>query len=475
MRVLRKGKPKSVRSVVVVCAGIAVGCVHEAREPPKFQELTSIGGPWRENPDPQRGALHARGPRPLRADEAGPLQDGGGLRPLEFSPIQTNSAEVFGDGDDALGDLQPRFDWNLIRGSDGTLTKVYFFRTDKPGATHYLDLMRRFVPGFAALRDGTDYKVVPNYLRDPRVGADTTWKGGTKLDLASGEKNSLDLFMITADEMMLRQIDAFLQGMLAEMPQVEIEITIVEIAMDDTIDFGVQAGLTRGIPSDPESGLIDEVSVELARSLVQGTFGTFSALHDESVINGFLELLQTTTHSNVLSSPKLAVLNGHRAVIDTGTETPVFTPTFNASGLQSIGTGFEPTGILVVVTPFLLDEQTVQLEISIEVSAVTGFVTAGIGSDAEVENPLIAQRNAHTVVNVPLGQTVMLGGLVTTDQLEEVTKVPLLGDVPLIGRLFRRTSRESSRSQVLFLVRPSIVAAKYRAGAIYDPASEFTR
>src|SRR6185295_8850875 len=117
-------------------------------------------------------------------------------------------------------------------------------------------------------------------------------------------------------------------------------------------------------------------------------------------------------------------------VIDTGQETPIFQPQFNASGITQITTSFKPTGIAVVVTPFILTPGVVQLEISVEVSAVTGFVKAGVGSDAEVENPLIARRNAHTVVNVPSGKTVMIGGLVTTEDIDSVEKVPFLGDIP---------------------------------------------
>jgi type II secretory pathway component GspD/PulD (secretin) len=365
-----------------------------------------------------------------------------------------------------------RFEWNLIHNPDGTLTKIYYFRAKKPGAKRYVDLMKRFIPGFAGLQEGQDYWIDPDFLQDPRKKNEDTWRKSGSDGLTYGAGEIADLFMVTAPEDMLRQIDEFLGSLLAEAPQIEIETTIVEITLDDALDIGLNATFARGTESDPEDNLFDTVTVNLAKGLVNGTMGTFSAIHDETVINGLIEFLQSTTHAEVLSSPKLAVLNGHRAVIDTGSETPFFTPQFNAVGVSSIKTEFKPTGIKVVVLPFILTSDMVQLDIAVEVSAVTGFVTAGIGSGAEVENPLIARRNAYTVVNVPTGMTVLIGGLVTTDEVESVDKLPFLGDIPLLGYLFKSKSTSYRKAQVLFFVKPLIVFGKNRGAEIYDPAVE---
>jgi len=272
---------------------------------------------------------------------------------------------------------------------------------------------------------------------------------------------------------LLRQLDAFLQSVIAEVPQIELEVTIVELALDDQLDTGISYTVTRGTEADPEGNLIDQGVVSLAQDLVRGTFGSFSSIHDEGVVNGLLQLLQSTTNSSVLSSPKLAVLNGHRAVVDTGFETPTFQPQFSASGITKITTSFEPTGIKVVVLPFILNDDNIQLEIAIEASNVTGFVTAGIGSGAEVQNPLIARRNAYTVVNVPSGKSVLIGGLVVNDEIDLVDKVPVLGDIPLLGYLFKRTTTTRRKAQVLFLVQPTISRDGFKPGALTDPADAF--
>jgi type II secretory pathway component GspD/PulD (secretin) len=408
-----------------------------------------------------RGSEHARGPRALEVK-------GGAAQPQE-----TLRAEVPSEPVGANASPFHRFDWNLIRNADGTLTKLYYFRSQPtgPGATAYVDLLKRFIPGFAGLAPDQDYWVKDKFVIDPRKESHETWRFGSDIGLALGAGVIADLLMVTASEDMLRQIDEFLGSVTADVPQIEIETTIVEIALSDDLFTGIQATISRA----GENNLIEEISIELAQDLVRGTFGTFHAVQDETVVNGLIEFLQTHTNSEVLSSPKLAVLNGHRAVIDTGQETPFFTPTFNAAGIQAIQTQFKPTGISVVVTPFILTADVVQLEISVQVSAVTGFVEAGVGSDAAVENPLISRRNAHTVVNVPSGKTVMIGGLVATEDIDSVEKVPLLGDIPLLGYLFKRKSTTYRKAQVLFFVKPRVVERRFREGEMYDPTEDFRR
>lgn len=455
----------TLRPLVGAClaACIVASCVTEpARKRP--QSFRVVEREERRAASPTRGAEHARGPKPLEATGRAPAQE-------------TLRAEVVSA--DAVPETSPfhRFDWNLIRNADGTLTKMYYFRAQPngPGAKAYVELLTRFIPGFSGLALDQDYWIKEKFLIDPRKESHDSWETAGASGLTLGNGQVADLFMVTASEDMLQQIDELLASLMADMPQVEIETTIVEIALEDELKTGSQIKFTRGTETDPEGNLIQDVSVKLAQGLIDGTFGSFHAIHDETVINGVLELIQTQTDSEVLSAPKLAVLNGHRAVIDTGSETPFFTPTFSTVGISAIQTQFKPTGISVVVTPFLLTAGMVQLEISVEVSAVTGFVQAEISSTASVENPLISRRNAHTVVNVPSGKTVMIGGLVTTDDIESVEKVPVLGDIPLLGALFRRNTTTWRKAQVLFFVKPRILESRLREAEIYDPVEDLGR
>jgi type II secretory pathway component GspD/PulD (secretin) len=442
------------------------GCVEETTRPrPKSFRVASTETTPSE-PSPTRGAEHARGPRPLERAKGAAAQEDALHADVTQAPADDQKSPFH------------RFEWNLIRNADGSMTKLYYFRAQPmgPGATAYVELLKRFIPGFSGLAPDQDFWIKEKFLIDPRKESHDTWRGpppagGGPPGLVLGAGQVADLFMVTAPEDMLRQIDEFLGSVLADVPQIEIETTIVEVAMSDELAIGVTESVQRGTPP----GDVKSVAVQLAQNLVSGAFGTFQAIHNDTTINALIELLQSTTNSQILSAPKLAVLNGNRAIIDTGSETPFFTPTFAGNGVSTITTQFKPTGISVVVTPFILTADMVQLEISVEVSAVTGFVTAAISSDASVENPLISRRNAHTVVNVPSGKTVMIGGLVTTDDIETVDKVPLLGDIPLLGYLFKRKTTTLRKAQVLFFVKPRIVEGKFREGEIYDPSEELKR
>lgn len=456
-----------VRAVSIPCVlALATACVTE-RVAPRPRSFRVVEGSSAPTPvSPTRGAEFARGPRAFDATRT--------AAPATKAPQDALRADVVPEQELPASSPFHRFEWNLIRNPDGTLTKLYYFRAQPngPGAKAYVELLARFIPGFSGLAPDQDYWIKEKFLVDPRKESHDAWDQGGPAGLVLGNGQVADLFMVTASEDMLQQIDELLASLMADVPQVEIETTIVEIALDDSLSTGSTISFARGSADDPEEGLIQDVSVKLAQDLVRGTFGSFHAINDNIVVSGVLELLQSTTDAEVLSAPKLAVLNGHRAVIDTGSETPVFTPAFSSVGVQTINTTFKPTGISVVVTPFILAAGMVQLEISVEVSAVTGFVEAAVSSTASVENPLISRRNAHTVVNVPSGKTVMIGGLVTTDDIESVEKVPWLGDVPLLGHLFKRKTSTYRKAQVLFFVKPRILETKLREAEIYDPAEE---
>ena len=455
----------SLHALAVVGVALLGGCVEEpARTRPKSFHVASTESSLRA-PSPTRGAEHARGPRPVEGARAQVAQD---------DPLHADVTQA--PGEDQKSPFH-RFEWNLIRNADGSLTKLYYFRAQPmgPGAVSYLELLKRFIPGFSGLAPDQDYWIKEKFLIDPRKESHDAWRGpptGGPPGLVLGAGQVADLFMVTAPEDMLRQIDEFLGSVLADVPQIEIETTIVEIAMSDELAIGITATVQRGTKDNPSGSLVQSAAVKMAQDLVSGAFGTFQAIHNDTTINALIELLQSTTDSQILSAPKLAVLNGNRAIIDTGSETPFFTPTFIGNGVSTITTQFKPTGISVVVTPFILTADMVQLEISVEVSAVTGFVTAAISSDASVENPLISRRNAHTVVNVPSGKTVMIDKLVATDDIESVDKVPLLGDIPLLGYLFKRKTTTFRKAQVCFFVKLRIVEGKFREGEIYDPTED---
>jgi type II secretory pathway component GspD/PulD (secretin) len=178
-------------------------------------------------------------------------------------------------------------------------------------------------------------------------------------------------------------------------------------------------------------------------------------------------LLALATYENVsiVSSPKIAVREGVRAqFVNT-----VSIPSLNVSGISAEGkysaaVKYDEVGIKLYVIPRVVGTQTVGLNIDIEASAQAGSaVTFTVqGSDPSspgptISNPIISKRAAQTVVYLEPGQAVILGGLVSERKVDAESKVPLLGDLPVLGYLFKSTKKRKEKTNVLFFIRPRIL------------------
>ncbi|MBI4879537.1 MAG: type II and III secretion system protein [Planctomycetes bacterium] len=315
--------------------------------------------------------------------------------------------------------------------------------------------------------------VTPGVHLDPRPSKQYTGTLAPMLPEVEGGKVS-DLIALTAGEEVLLEVDDFLATILNDVPQVEIEGKIVEITFDDDLETGSNLFVSEVEShyrenADGTSTLLGKGNVAdtLFRSfespldpssfLSGGLVGSLvlSTIQDNTRYRAILRAIQASSHADVLSAPKIAVLNGHIAVIDTGSRTPVLTPTLNAVGqLQQVAVKYEDTGIKLYVTPYLLMDDMIQIDVMAEVSYVSGFIESGA---AGILNPIISTRNASTVINIRDGQTFAIGGLIATDEIELVTKIPVLGDIPVLGYLFKSTNVTERQSQVIFFITPRLV------------------
>jgi type II secretory pathway component GspD/PulD (secretin) len=130
----------------------------------------------------------------------------------------------------------------------------------------------------------------------------------------------------------------------------------------------------------------------------------------------------------------------------------------NPSGGYNASVEYQDVGVKLYVVPRVVGTQTVALNIDVEQSQQSGAETVVITSDDSiVQVPVISTRGAHTVVYLEPGQAVILGGLITERTVDNVRKVPLLGDVPILGWLFRSKFTRKEQTNVLFFIRPRIL------------------
>lgn len=230
--------------------------------------------------------------------------------------------------------------------------------------------------------------------------------------------------------------------------QVLLEATIAEVTLKDDLAYGFTWFLQE---NDFNIAFSDAANGAVAQS-----FPGFSVLANGSDGRAALSAVASVTDVKVLSSPSLMVLDNRTATLQVGDQVPIVTQTAvstvdpDAPIVNQVS--LRDTGVILKVTPRVNEGGRVMLDIEQEVSDVVETQTSGIDS------PTIQQRRIQTTVSVDNGSTIALGGLIRDRVTDVGTKIPLLGDIPGLGNLFRTTSQRSERTELVVLITPRVVA-----------------
>jgi MSHA biogenesis protein MshL len=203
--------------------------------------------------------------------------------------------------------------------------------------------------------------------------------------------------------------------------------------------------------------------------------GTFAAALNLGDFNGFIELLQTQGLVHVLSSPSVATLNNQQAVIKVGTDQYFVTGVnSNTVALTAVSTASNViltpffSGISLDVTPQIAGHGSVILQIHPTVSKVTTQITSYTVSGQSSTLPLALSqvRESDTVVRAHSGQVIVIGGLMKNEIENQVFETPVLGNIPLLGNLFKQRLQKTVKTELVILLRPIVVGSR-RAWAHY--------
>jgi len=229
--------------------------------------------------------------------------------------------------------------------------------------------------------------------------------------------------------------------------QVLLEATIAEVSLTDELNFGLRWFF--------EKGNVTGTFSDLANGAVASNFPGLSFVFQGNSTGATLNALAAVTDVNIVSSPSLMVLDNQEASLQIGDEVPVATQQVvntgnsNAPVINTIS--FRNTGILLKVRPRVSQAGRVVLDIEQEVSSVSRTTTSGIDS------PTISQRKINTSVVVRDGSTLALGGLIEESTSTVNSKVPIVGDIPLVGNLFRRKQDQVGKTELLILITPRVI------------------
>lgn len=288
--------------------------------------------------------------------------------------------------------------------------------------------------------------------------------------------------IVTDTESKIKAITTFIDEIDRKTSQILVEARIYDITCKDRLDLGVEwqvgrntvygvgtsgttdnTGLMTGIGTNPSSGRIDPFMSGIFDGTIAKTQDTTAAirfgwLNSSIDIDMLIKAQKENINAKLLANPRVLVLDNEEANIKIITEIPY--QQLNQGGGTTIAFGtteFREVGVTLSVIPHLTRDGMVRLQLKPEFSVQTGTVNIGDPAQQTYPQPVIDRREAITTLLVKDGQTVVLGGLRKKDVTQQIDKVPLLGDLPIVGNLFKFTGEDTVVSELVVFITPRII------------------
>jgi general secretion pathway protein D len=285
------------------------------------------------------------------------------------------------------------------------------------------------------------------------------------IQVVSDKDNNTILIVATPSEYSV--IEAALKKLDVPQRQVVIEVTIAEVTLTDELDLGVDWLFKGASPGGRGSGgnfngIIAPINAAVptataATTLAQGFSYLINSLNFPGGLQAALHLLDSYGNAKVISNPHVAALDNQKATIKVGNRIPINQQTFVGAGVVGSTTNavtttsqYIDTGVLLQVTPHINAGGLVTLEVSAEVS------TPGTTTDPTLAPP-INTRSVQTLVAVPSGETLVMGGLITEDKENASTGLPLISRIPILGGLFGSQKLNNNRTELVLFIAPKII------------------
>ncbi len=310
-----------------------------------------------------------------------------------------------------------------------------------------------------------------------------TGKGSSSSATIEADEGT-NALIITAAKDEMAALEAVIGRLDIRRAQVLVEAIIVEMEVIDGQDLGLQwlfassdgafgsninSGDARArniaeavLPGNDEDGNPQDFSLGTLAGALAGTPGLslgWGQLDDNLNMAVILSALKETKNANILSTPSLLTLDNQEAFITVGQNVPFVTGSFTNTGAGGDGAQNpfqtierENVGITLTVTPHINEGDAIVLDIEQEVSSLSGLSVTQSASDI-----ITNERKIQTKVLAVDGRVVVLGGLIKDDVQDAQQKIPLLGDIPYLGRLFRSDAEKVTKSNLMVFIRTTII------------------
>lgn len=300
-------------------------------------------------------------------------------------------------------------------------------------------------------------KIYELRFADATIVADALANGilsqkGSSIGFSTGIESSFNnRLMISDSRTNIPAIENFIESLDIKTKQIHISVKFIETTLSADEALGINWGLRAELkgPSQVDTtGVAKDFGIDFpgweALSMAQLSLPVYTSV---------LQILTTDNESKLLQEPQVTTFDNSPATIVVGTNIPILVPQASGGILGVNPYTFEDTNvdISLQVTP-RITEGLVSLAIDAQIQAIIGYV----GPDAD--RPVVSTRSTETNVRVADGRTLLIGGLILNDESLAVDKVPFLGNLPLIGFIFKNSVKRTSQRELLIFITPSIVS-----------------
>ena len=279
--------------------------------------------------------------------------------------------------------------------------------------------------------------------------------------------------IVTDMESKILAIDKFLEEIDRPTPQILVEARVYDITSTDQLDLGVEWNFgrntdygTNGITGFGDNSTLVDADNRTDPFMTGRSSGPtnkadamqnvfrFGVLNESLNVDMLLRAEQKEITAKLLANPRILVLDNQQATIKIIEEIPYQELTETSGGGQIGTTKFKDVGVELIVTPHLTRDNKIRLKLKPTFSVRTSevFVTAN-----SIPQPVVAKRETDTTALIEDNQTVVIGGLRKQDLQQEIKKIPLLGDIPLLGALFRFEGESTVNSELVVFITPHLI------------------
>jgi general secretion pathway protein D len=273
----------------------------------------------------------------------------------------------------------------------------------------------------------------------------------------------LNLLVIKDTPDAVRLAERLIESLDIAEPEVMLDVEVLELSRSKLRELGLrfpdQVGyglLTQAANSTIVNGNVTQSSTTLGGALAAG----YIDLNNTAALTSFvanpgvmLNLKNQVGDGNMLANPRIRVKNREKAKIHIGDKLPVFTTTSTANVGVSASVAFLDVGLKLDVEPNVYLDDEVGIKVGLEVSSIVKEISGPAGSQAYQ----IGTRTAATVLRLKNGETQVLAGLISDEERSSANRLPGLGDVPVLGRLFSSQRDEKNKTEIILLITPHIV------------------